>query len=137
MAKFTKEDWKKAVEELDVINDKRAKLLKPTEREYQGAVNRVEEIEEEIGVPLGPCEFCSEPVLETEGYSQCQDGGYRCVKCSPTYQDLASNPEMFVNLGAGDYGVHTPETVKPIIDAHLDAGGKMTDKFEFIPAVDD
>lgn len=118
----TKAEWKEARAALDAIERERAGLLAPTFERFKAATAALEEIEDELGEPR-LCE-CGEPVFEDE---PCHYGGdvLLCVQCAPTYADMLQTPGAF--LGS-DMESMTPEQAQAAVDAHLAAGGSLTDK---------
>lgn len=122
----TRDDWKAANLALAAIDAERAALLAPTEERRRAARARLYAIEEEIGDYLGSCENCEEPIFEGEPYHNATDVLF-CKRCTPTYADMLDNPESYW-IDKDEDLHHTPETAKAAVDAHIAAGGSITDK---------
>jgi hypothetical protein len=75
------------------------------------------------------CESCSEPIFDADKRYYADEGGVLCSKCAPTYADLLANPKSFLD-GVDDLPM-TPERAKAVCDAHVGAGGSLTDKMAF------
>ena len=75
---------------------------------------------------FGACEGCSAAIRDGDAYTHDWDSGvYLCAKCSPTWQDFQDHPENFWRGDEGEH--HTAETARPHIEAHLAAGGSLSD----------
>lgn len=72
------------------------------------------------------CEGCLKVVREDEPHSYDSVNGLTfCEDCSPSYQDMLDDPASFYD---DDEEPMKPEKAKAIVDAHLAAGGQITDK---------
>ncbi len=77
------------------------------------------------------CEGCSKIIKDGDLCSHDSINGINfCEECTPTWQNLANEPESFTHGDddAGDPIYMTKETAAPVIAKHLAEGGKMTDK---------
>ncbi|MEN6302232.1 MAG: hypothetical protein ABFD96_05865 [Armatimonadia bacterium] len=70
------------------------------------------------------CYACGEPVFEGDPSYRTSEDEVLCAKCAPTYADLTASPDLF--LGEDDEPM-TAEEAQRKVDAHLAAGGKLTD----------
>lgn len=128
---MTKADWIAAKAELDAIETERAALLAPTEERYRAAQEKIELIEEDSPDRVGTCEGCLKVVWEVEPYSYDSENAVTlCEECSPSYQDMLDDPSSFYG---DDEEYLTPEQAKAIVDAHVAAGGKLSDKMVRTP----
>lgn len=122
----TKADWKAAKAEVEAIEAERAALLAPTQERYDAACDRLELIEEECPERVGVCEGCSEPIWRGDRYSSDPDSGVcLCEECAPSWGDMIDSPDYFRD---DDGEPMTPEKAKALCDAHVAAGGSLTDK---------
>lgn len=117
--------WKKAKKKLDRIEEQRRRLLKPTKQAYEAAQEALSEIEEVSGYFIGLCEGCSTPIFEGDRHHSGSDT-YLCEACAPSYEDMALHPDHFEDSETGE--PMTKEKADSIVWAHIDAGGKITDK---------
>ncbi|WP_420578814.1 hypothetical protein [Oceaniradius stylonematis] len=80
------------------------------------------------------CEGCGRPISNGEPYhSDWENGIALCEECAPTWQDFKDEPGLFFSPAMDQH--HTSETAKPLIDAHIAAGGAMTDKIGLVSDV--
>lgn len=122
----TKADWQAAKAAVVEIEKERDALLLPTKDRYDAACGHLELVEEDCPERVGRCEGCDEPIWEGDRYAYgSEDGIYLCEECAPSWEDMLENPDHFYD-GDGEY--LTAETAKAAVDAHLAAGGKLTDK---------
>ena len=122
---MSREAWKAAYAALSAIEKEREALLAPTDAIYAAAQAELAEIEEKTGNWLGNCVACAEPVFEGEPYHHGAEE-IQCQECAPTYQDMLTSPQFFVSFETDDH--MTPEQAKEVVDAHVAAGGLLTDK---------
>jgi hypothetical protein len=74
---------------------------------------------------LGPCVLCAKMIREGERYhSGCDD--IACEDCAPVWADMLAEPESFRDLETDE--PLTAEQARARVDAHLAAGGSVTDK---------
>lgn len=121
---MSKEAWKAAKAELDIIEAERDRLIEPIKEKLDAARERLALIEEETGVHIFWCEGCSEPIFLGEPYHSGSDVCL-CAACSPSYGDLTAHPEMFQNP---DCEPMTADEAKALANAHVAAGGSLDDK---------
>ena len=118
--------WREANRAVEAIEAERQKLLAPTQARYAAAKVALSEIEDRLGGVVVCCEGCGGPVFEGEPYL----GGETplCRDCAPTCADLLDSQENFVDFDEdGDEIPMTAERARAICDAHLAAGGQLTD----------
>lgn len=103
-----------------------------TLNEIMTALGRIEEIEQDLPEYIGHCENCGDTILDGEKYHVGDDCRI-CHDCAPDFGDLQASPSSFMAYceDSGADEPHTPESVAKIIEAHLAAGGKLTDKLVF------
>lgn len=133
-------EWKAARAALDVIEKRREemivdiKLAFEQERDrrwaksnarYYKARERLDSIEGDIGEPFTFCEGCAEPIFEGDNYHNGSDVAL-CLECSPSYEDMLSSPGNFLNFETDE--PMTAAEAQAIADAHVAAGGSLTDK---------
>ncbi|WP_296100280.1 hypothetical protein [uncultured Agrobacterium sp.] len=120
-----KQRWAAANERVELLDQKRYKLLEPTQQEWLEAQtafqNVVEECQKQDAIL---CEQCAAPIFPGDRYHAAVTP--LCLQCAPAYQDLIDNPEMFVN--SDDESPSNPEALKAWFDEHIAAGGKPDDK---------
>lgn len=122
----TKAEWKEARAALDAIEKERRELLEPTALRYHEAKCRLEDIEDDCPERISECEGCGELLWQGDRYGyDSRNHIYMCEPCSPSYQDMLDEPQNFYDADDEDM---TPEKVREIVDAHLAAGGSLTDK---------
>ena len=122
----TKAEWLAAKAELDAVEAERRELLEPTALRYHNAQCKLEDIEEDCPERLGSCEGCLDPIWEGDRYAYDSENAiYACEECAPSYEDMLDSPGLFYDAD-GEY--LTPEKARAAVDAHLAAGGSLTDK---------
>lgn len=70
------------------------------------------------------CEGCSKPIREGDKYHAGVDVEL-CEQCAPSYGDMLAAPSLF---RGSDDDAATPDEAKAICDAHVAAGGALSDK---------
>lgn len=135
----TKDEWKQTKAALDALKNRREEAVAEirisferecqrrwanTQTRYQNLKMKLDEIEGEIGQPIYWCEGCEEPIWDGDKYHIGADVAL-CENCAPSYGDMLSSPGNFANF---DDEPMTAEEAKAIVDAHLAAGGSLTDK---------
>ena len=70
------------------------------------------------------CEGCGAGISEGNPTHPCSDGGVLCKQCAPTYQDMLNHPDSFMNP---EDEPMTAAEAKEIVDAHIAAGGSLSD----------
>lgn len=105
------------------------RMLAPTEQQFQAARLALTLIEEAAGEIVNACEGCGGPIFDGERYHVGVDVAL-CVDCAPTYGDMVDHPESFQTIDddADDYRPMTPEEALAQADAHVAAGGHLTDR---------
>lgn len=122
----TKAEWKEAKAAVEAIEAERAALLEPIRERYDAACERLEMIEDDCPELVGRCEGCMDPIWEGERYAYDNENGVHiCEECAPSWGDMLANPEQFHDDECEPF---TPERAKAAVDAHLAAGGSLTDK---------
>lgn len=101
----------------------------PERQAYEAAMVRYHELELELGVLVEDtevelCEGCGALIFEGDHKCYVYDGGYLCVACSPTYQDLLNEPGNFRN---GEGEAMSALEANSICEAHVENGGALTD----------
>lgn len=120
-----KQRWAAAHAAVAAIEAERAELLKPSDARYRAALDELQEIEDEAGEFIAKCETCGTPIFDDDAYEVDVDGGiYACEAHASTWADLLAHPDSFLDP---DDNYHTPESAKALVDAHLAAGGALTD----------
>lgn len=129
---MSKEAWLAANAELEAIEAERAALLAPTNARYEAAQEKIDKIEEESGEHVGVCEGCLTHLWAGDRYSYDSVNGMRfCEACTPSYEDMLADPTSFYDA---DEEYMTAETAKACVEAHVAAGGKVTDKVGILTA---
>lgn len=123
---FTKDDWRAATAAVESIEKERKALLAPTEERYDAALDRLEEIEEDLPDTVGKCEGCGCMIFEDDPYLYSHiDSVSTCLGCSPTWADMVEGFESWINTETDD--PMTQEEAQAWADRHVAAGGKLTD----------
>ena len=128
--KYTKQAYLAAEQVVADIEAERHELTKHTDKRYARAKAKLDRIEQSLGVLITKCEGCGTPLFEREKWFPTLDGCDLCVECAPNYKDMLEAPQIFVNMDLDDGScviMHTAESVKPLIDAHIAAGGSLDD----------
>lgn len=122
----TKADWQAAKAAVVEIEKEREALLATTKDRYDAACDHLELIEEACPERVGRCEGCAEPIWQGDRYAyDSTNAVWLCEPCAPEWGEMLENPDHFVGHD-GEY--LTAEQAKAMVDAHLAAGGKLTDK---------
>jgi hypothetical protein len=136
---YTRDDWKQTRKALLALKQRREDMVldiktafeqerdrrwAKTQARYQNLRAKFDEIEVEIGEPLGFCEGCDEPIFVGEAYHTGEDVCL-CANCAPSYADMAASPQNF--RGANDEPM-TKQEAETILQAHVSAGGSPDDK---------
>lgn len=79
-------------------------------------------VEERTGEPVATCESCVQPIFVGDRML----GGETplCGECAPTYEELLTSPEGFVDAEGDPL---TAEAARDWYDQHIAAGGKPDD----------
>lgn len=126
----TKAEWLAAKAELDAVEAEHDALVKaavaPIEDRYNAAHERFDLIDEDCPERFGDCVGCCAPIWEGDRYAYDSENAiYTCEECAPSYEDMLDSPGLFYDAD-GEY--LTPEKARAAVDAHLAAGGSLTDK---------
>jgi len=120
-----KQRWAAANERVELLDQRRYKILEPTQQEWLEAQtafqNVVEECQKQDAIL---CEQCATPIFPGDQYHAAETP--LCLLCAPSYQDLVDNPDMFIN--SDDESPANPEALKAWFDDHIANGGKPDDK---------
>lgn len=72
------------------------------------------------------CDACLDPMPQGAPYSYDSVNSMTlCEACTPSYADMLTDPGSFYDA---DEEYMTPEQARATVDAHIAAGGKLTDK---------
>ena len=131
MADFTKADYLAAKADADRARD--AMRSTPEYRAHSDALDRLMEIEEVVGECTASCEACSAPVFDDDPYSYDHENGLTfCEGCTPSWADLVAAPSGAYEIVDGDISYLTEERARQMADAHVAAGGTLSDKFGLV-----
>lgn len=114
--------WMAAWETLNKLSEARAEALAPTDDAYSAVEALIGKLQEKLGEPICVCEACGQPVFEGEPMF----GGPTptCGTCAPTFEELISSPEGFVDAEEEPLG---RDRCQAWFEEHIAAGGKPTD----------
>lgn len=83
---------------------------------------------------IARCECCNVPIFDGAPCTYDSISGLDfCFDCSSDWNDVLRDPESFYRHIDGDEVYFTPDTAKAAADAHVAAGGALTDKFGLHP----
>lgn len=71
------------------------------------------------------CESCGRGIMPGERYHGGGDTD-QCSDCAPTYQYMLDDPAGFIDLATEEH--LTAEQAQEFCDAHVEAGGQLSDK---------
>jgi hypothetical protein len=115
--------YKAAFDEICRIEQIREQLVAPTNDIFDAAKRRLEDVVERTGEPVCTCEACGMPVFEGElGFPGPETD--LCGACAPTYEELLSTPDSFVDADGDPLGA---ERSIAWFEEHIAGGGKPTD----------
>ena len=119
-----KEQYKALKESADVAYanaEPQRKALAKAEAPFNKIQDEIDELLEYREVQS--CEGCSDPIFEGDKTAQESDG-VLCENCAPTYEEILKSPSYFLNA---DEEPMSGEETKAFCDAHIAAGGVLTD----------
>lgn len=96
--------------------------LREAEKPWNALQEKLENLVD--GADVQTCESCLEPIFEGEKRAVGDDVTL-CENCAPEYDYMLRHPEHFQN---SDGEPMTPAEAKALCDAHVAAGGALTDK---------
>ncbi|MGH0004114.1 hypothetical protein ACQU0X_28920 [Pseudovibrio ascidiaceicola] len=100
---YTRSDWDAAKAALNAIEEKRKALLKPTDADYETALNKLDEIEEDLPDAIGRCEGCDTPIFESDPHYKYRDDVTVCSECAPTLSSILADYQQALSLRNPDY----------------------------------
>lgn len=81
-------------------------------------------LQSEAAEVISQCEGCSKPIHDGDAYHAGSEVDL-CSECAPDFADMLASPQHFLD---SDDNEMAPEDAKARVDAHLAAGGSLSDK---------
>lgn len=116
-----------AVDALTRIEMERQRLVEQTDASYRLAKDALATIEGDLGEPECQCESCRAFVFSGEPWLPGETP--LCGECAPTFSELLTTPELFVN-GEGD--ALSADECRDWYSRHIEGGGLPTDSMAYV-----